>query len=270
MMACETNATFITRWATSSTNRYQEVRGSLQECYTQCASGAWPGCVGFSRYMAAGEDVNDKCWWTADASSFMETDSNKNEHLYIYQPPSSGAFRCAPKRGASAFTRVPDAGMTLGKPYYTAFGMTLSECQEFCSSGAWVGCVGFSRDISDPDDSRGKCYWTTQIGWPFTWNDADSDENLWVLNVPPARCVDSCEECETLTGLSYCTLPSPPPPPSEPPSLPPSPAPPGYCANTCNQLVAGAEVGRCDDGVETGGHGLCAPGRCAAPVVGGK
>ena len=264
VMACQEDGSFVTRWAASMNAWPHVATGSLEECYSLCSSGAWPGCVGFTRLTRSDEDEDyegNKCWWTSNASSFNNDDHNRNEHLYIYQPPSSNAFRCEATRGNSAYRKVPDAGMSTDRPYYKEERMTLQTCQELCSSGAWAGCIGFSRGSGTADSARSDCYWTTQIGWPFAWRDANNNENLWVLNVPPARCTASCEECETLTGLASCTSPSPPPPPLGPPPMPPPPAPPGYCANTCNSFIPGALEGRCDDGVENDGKGLCAPGR---------
>ena len=66
---------------------------TLDDCYSMCLDGTWPGCVGFSRYTQASHDysydapnvspdVPDYCWWTSERASFVTDDSSSNEDLY--------------------------------------------------------------------------------------------------------------------------------------------------------------------------------------------
>ena len=65
----------------------------------------------------------------------------------MYQPPSSNAFRCEATRGDSAYRKVPDAGLSPDRPYYTGEGLPLQMCQELCSSGAGWGASGFPTAV---------------------------------------------------------------------------------------------------------------------------
>lgn len=153
------------------TGKYVEAEGlTLHQCREKCADGnargidgAWPYCVGFSRYQAfvdpvpdKGPDVPASCWWVTRYSHFEETDN----------APGAGTISNEYTFRIDAFD-VDHDGSVAGD-YYKANGLTLAECQAKCADGddwvgddPWVDCAGFSRYsfASGGDEGVEACWW---------------------------------------------------------------------------------------------------------------
>ena len=60
-----------------------ERTGTLAQCKSACESGAWAGCVGFSRYThKADDDASARCWYVTAYSDILADDDDGNEATY--------------------------------------------------------------------------------------------------------------------------------------------------------------------------------------------
>ncbi len=77
-----------------------------------------------------------------------------------------------PRAGWSYFR---DKDGTIAKPYNTAQGMTLEQCQTSCADGTWENCVGFSR-FNYSDTASAACWWVTATSLLLTDDDNDNED----------------------------------------------------------------------------------------------
>ena len=59
---------------------------TLAECKASCTdSTAWPGCVGFSRYLSVPDAVPSDCWWVSSTNALLANDPDDDEVLYVHR-----------------------------------------------------------------------------------------------------------------------------------------------------------------------------------------
>ena len=66
---------------------YTTAAGTLEECFSRCDDGTWPGCVGFSR-SNGDSSASSGCWWVSKAEDFRYG-STSGSTLYVRNPPAA-------------------------------------------------------------------------------------------------------------------------------------------------------------------------------------